>query len=426
LLSNALKYASDNGTIKVEVIQPSQSAKVAPDEGDELEDHVAITISNTGKGIPKNQLEHIFKRFYSVKSVKGYETHGSGVGLEIVKKLVDLHKGSIEVLSEFDEQGVQGHASFVIKLKRGSQHFDDDDLLKDYRSSEDISHYSKQLKYESIEPATEHPDINEQESISDEKQHTILVVEDNSEVRKLVVDVFASDYHILEATNGIDGFEIASKEIPDLIISDIMMPGMDGIELCRKIKTNVNISHVPVVLLTARTAVTFKYTGLETGADDYIIKPFSAKYLDLRVTNLIQQRIRLKEHYGQLGTLIPADITLTSVGEKLMEKTVDFIVDNMENEKLTVAKIAEEVGMSRVHFYRKIKGLTNLSPVEFIRKLRMDRAGQLLRTNKLNVSEVRYKVGIADPDYFRKCFKEHFGSTPVEYLESFLSGVNKG
>jgi len=222
----------------------------------------------------------------------------------------------------------------------------------------------------------------------------------------------------MEGENGKQGLELAHEKIPDLIITDVMMPEIDGIELCRRLKNNIVTSHIPVIILTARTAVTFKYEGLETGADDYIIKPFNVEDLKVRSKNLIRQRQLLKERFTTDSSFLPSDITITSVDDKLMLKVKEFIIENIGTEHLKVEKIAEEVGMSRANFYRKIKALTNMSAADFLKKIKMDHAAQLLKTNKFRVSEVQSIIGISDPDYFRKCFKAQFGMTPRDYIET--------
>ncbi len=420
LFSNALKFTQDKGKISVfvELVNdeyPDHSLENKHSSG--AMESVRIRIENTGFGIQEHQLEHIFKRFYSGQNIKEPMNYSSGVGLEIVNNLVDLHKGEISAESCYDENGIKGRTSFTIILKKGKEHFTKDELLEPYKSSEDISNYRKPI----IPIEIEKP-VDDEEypvcSIIEPKEEFILIVEDNHQVRKLVVDIFRDEYNILEAGNGSDGLDIARDKIPDLIISDIMMPDIDGIELCRRVKTDVNTSHIPVILLTARTAVTFKYEGLETGADDYIVKPFSVENLKVRSKNLIKQRKILKERFTQPGSILSAEITLTSVDEKMMQKTIDFILEHVSNSDLTVDKIATEIGMSRANFYRKTKALTNMSASEFLRKVRMDHAAQLLKTNKFRVSEVQSMVGISDADYFRKCFKEHFDLTPKAYIES--------
>ena len=419
LLSNAINYSPDHGRIGV-IVEAIVDNKIDSfkEDAPDVEGTIKIKIQNTGQGISESQIEHIFERFYSGPKVKESMVHSSGVGLEIVKNLVDLHKGEISVESSYDENGINGQTCFTISLREGKKHLTNDQLLQEYRDSEDIANYRKpmvlstnireQIEYNGIKLGLD----------EDLREESILIVEDNSEVRKFVADIFRERYHILEADNGQEGLNIAFEKIPDLIISDIMMPGIDGIELCRKIKTDVITSHIPVILLTARTAVTFKYEGLETGADDYIIKPFSVENLELRARNLIRQRKILKERFGRSSSFLPSEITLTSVDEKMMQKTVDYLLEHIGNSDLTVEKLAREIGMSRANFYRKIKALTNMSASEFLRKVRMEHAAQLLKTNKIRISEVRYMVGISDADYFRKCFKTHFGLTPKDYIES--------
>lgn len=420
LFSNALKFTQDKGKVSVfvELVNdeyPDHSLENKNSPG--AKGSIRIRIENTGLGIPADQIEHIFERFYTGQIVKEPMKYSSGVGLEIVKNLVDLHKGEVSAKSCYDENGINRRTCFTIILKKGKEHFTKDELLETYKSSEDISNYRKPITLIEIEKPVgdkEYPVC----SIIEPKEEFILIVEDNHEVRKLVADIFRDEYNILEAVNGDEGLDIARDKIPNLIISDIMMPGIDGIELCRRIKTDINTSHIPVILLTARTAVTFKYEGLETGADDYIVKPFSVENLRLRSKNLIKQRKLLKEHFTQPGSILSAEITLTSVDEKLMQKTIDYILEHLSDSDLTVDKIAKEIGMSRANFYRKTKALTNMSASEFLRKVRMDHAAQLLKTNKFRVSEVQSMVGISDADYFRKCFKEHFDLAPKAYIES--------
>ena len=416
LLSNALKYTPEGGNICLRIEESDEDLNVTGGQ-QQNNDEIKIRIENTGRGIPEEHINHIFERFYSGRKINDPDQHSSGVGLEIVKNLIDLHKGKISVTSVYDKNGIGGHTCFTIVLKKGKKHLAENEILKNYKSSEDISNY-KRLSPLVDQELQKDIEINTDNMSVMSKEESILIVEDNTEVRKLIANVFRDQYNIFEASDGQEGINIARKKIPDLIISDIMMPVIDGIELCRKIKTDSNTSHIPVILLTARTAVTFKYEGLETGADDYIIKPFNVEDLKIRSNNLIRQRKLLKERFSRAGSIVPAEISLTSVDEKLIQKTLDYIAENIGNHELTVDKIAKEVGMSRTNFYRKIKALTNLSAAEFLRKIRMNHAAQLLKTNKVRISEARYMVGITDPDYFRECFKKQFGMTPKSYLEA--------
>lgn len=416
LLSNAVKYTPKNGRIRISVKEAElESAAQSSEEHENRA--INISIENSGRGIPTQEIDHIFERFFSGERDSLQSKTSSGVGLEIVKNLVELHKGSISVVSTHAEDGVSGLTKFTVTLKRGKEHFSPNEIIKDFKSSEDIANYGGVA----LEPYLEESESElegTQELNGNDPSESVLIVEDNEEVRNLVANLFREEYKVFEATNGKEALEISQKQIPDLVISDIMMPVMDGIELCRELKTNVNTSHIPVILLTARTAVTFRYEGLETGADDYIVKPFNVEGLRLRAKNLIGQRKKLKEKYTQSGLSIPTEVSLTSVDEKLMQKTIDYIIENIGSSDLSVDRIASEVGMSRTNFYRKIKALTNRSAAEFLRSVRMNYAAQLLKTNKVRVSEVGPMVGISDVDYFRECFKKQFGLSPRAYIES--------
>jgi signal transduction histidine kinase/ligand-binding sensor domain-containing protein/DNA-binding response OmpR family regulator len=408
LLSNAIKFTPDQGKIGVTV-------ELVNDEETEDSGYVQIQIENTGKGIPKEHIDHIFDRFYTGPDMEEHKKSGTGVGLEIVRNLVDLHHGDISVESSYDEKGLDGQTRFIIKLKCGKAHYAKNELLQEYKSSEDISHYKKSaLSFDGKKLST----TNDAGTTEELKEESVLIIEDNHEIRELVAGIFIEQYNTYMADNGENGLKIARDKFPDLIISDIVMPGIDGIELCRRIKTDVNTSHIPVILLTARTAVTFRYEGLETGADDYIVKPFNVEDLRLRSINLIRQRKVLKERFAQSGFLLPTEISLTSVDEKLLQKSIDYITEHIGDKDLTVDRIAREAGMSRSNFYRKMKALTNLSAAEFLRKVKMEHAAQLLGTNKFRISEVISIIGFSDADYFRECFKSQFGMTPKAFIES--------
>jgi len=352
LLSNALKFTPDQGRIVVSC----EEAEVAG--------HVSIQVENTGRGIPEEHRQHIFDRFYTGFNTGEPKRSSSGVGLEIAKNLVDLHHGKISVESSYDEKGIDGQTRFTIDLQGGNSHFSDKERLNEYKSSEDISHYKRMARSESNKELLEKPENN---TINTVKEDTVLIIEDNPEIRKLVADIFKNHYNTFTADNGEDGLTMAHEKIPDLIISDVVMPGIDGIELCRRIKTDVNTSHIPVILLTARTAVTFKYEGLETGADDYIVKPFNVEDLRLRSRNLIRQRKVLKEKFDKSGFVLPKEISLTSVDEKLLQSSINYIIEHIGDKDLTVDRMAREAGMRRANYYRKIKALTSLSAAEFLR-----------------------------------------------------------
>ncbi len=415
LLSNAFKFTPPGGKVLLELHEVNGSNLSNTTPALKLENaYLEISVTDSGEGIKQEDLKRIYKRFYS-KNIK--TNLSSGVGLELTKRMVELHKGEIGVRSlQDDKDGNRTVFSVYIPLNKNA--YSPDELNLDFKTSEDSSLYTKEfLERETIMNVSEE-EIEERQLVNNEDFERLLIVEDNPEVRRFIKELFADEYEISEAENGKIAFEKAIETNPQLIISDIMMPVMDGIELCKQIKTDVRTSHIPVILLTARTALTFKYEGLETGADDYITKPFSSKFLSLRVKNLIQQRKTIQEYFKREAICDPGSITLTSVDEKILKKAVDYITANIADSSINVNKISAHVGLSRVHFYRKIKALTNQTAVEFIRNIKLKRAATLLVQDKLSVKEVRNMVGFEDADYFRDCFKEQFGVPPSEYTST--------
>jgi YesN/AraC family two-component response regulator len=255
-----------------------------------------------------------------------------------------------------------------------------------------------------------------------EEQRKLLIVEDNRDVRAYVKSIFRNNYVVLEAEDGKEGIQIAFEEIPDLIISDVMMPVMDGIAMTRRLKSNLRTSHIPVILLTARTSLIFKVEGLETGADDYVNKPFNPKVLQLKVRNLIRTRELIRKAYrdSEALSLEPRLITLTSTDETFIRKVLSSVEENMNNADYSVEELGTDIGMSRMQLYRKMKALTGQSANEFIRTIRLKRAAQLLVQDQMTVAEITYAVGFNDLQYFRECFKKQFNMTPSEYAQRNL------
>jgi len=393
LLSNALKFTPEGGKITLSI---------------KFDDtHVSIRVEDTGPGIATENLEKIFDLFNQSGNSQ-YNVHGTGIGLAFSKGLAELHHGELLVESRLSTDDESGYTCFTVKLPLGSAHLSPDEINPEFKDSENITNYTAVL---------EEPLINTSEVATDNADKPImLIVEDNPEVLNFVATTFAANYNVHKAQDGQKGWEMAAEIIPDIIISDVMMPNMNGIELCNKVKSDIRTSHIPLILLTARTPLIFKVEGLETGADDYITKPFSVNILEARVNNLVQSRKKLRDRYRQEITLQPTNVAITSPDEKFLTKVMKFIEDNISEPNLTVEELGKEIGMSRVTLYRKIKALTNQTAIEFIRGIRLKRAAQLLEQNKFNVSEVSYMVGFIDVDYFRKCFKEQFGFTPKEYM----------
>jgi len=427
LLSNAIKNTPEHGKITLKLKLADLNAypdlKTSWPDGQRF---AVISVADTGRGIPADLQDRIFERFYVSSSKERRFPLDSGVGLELTKRLVELHKGQITVESQEKTTDKEGYSCFSVLFPLGKDHLAEEEMIAGFRNSEDSSLYTISMMANEIQNGSSiAPDeVDLPGQIVDPKgKLTLLVVEDNTEVRTFIKSLFTGQYTVDEAGDGKEGLERATEIIPDLIICDIMMPEMDGIELCKRIKTDIRTSHIPVILLTARTAITFKYEGLETGADDYITKPFSAEYLQLRVQNLIRQRETLRNHFAYEMICDPAKITVTSVDEKLLKKAVDYIGENMSDSSLSVERLSSELGLSRVHLYRKIKAFTGLTAVEFIRSLRLKRASSLLQENKLNINEISAIVGFDDVDYFRSCFKQQYGHSPSDYSKINRNGL---
>lgn len=392
LLSNAFKHTPEGGRITVSVYEDKGAA--------------AITVEDSGKGIRKEHLGQIFQSFFSYDSHKHHM--GTGIGLALAKSLVDMHRGSIAVESEED-----AFTRFTVRIPLGHAHFDASALLGSADEAEGIESYPPLEENMLFKAGSSHAIPA---GVQGERPR-LLVVEDNIEVRRYVRSVFEGMYTVMEAADGQAGILAAQEEMPDLIISDVMMPVLDGMALCREIKSNIKTSHIPVILLTARTSLLFKVEGLELGADDYISKPFHPKVLQLKVRNLIRARETMRRMFtdNEVLSLDPKRVTLTAADTLFVERALDSVERNMSNAEYSVEDLCRDVGMSRMQLYRKLKAVTGQSANEFIRTLRMKRAAQLLEQQELTISEVTYAVGFSDLQYFRECFKKQFGVTPSEY-----------
>jgi len=404
VLSNALKFTPEEGSVVIRV-------KTEGEEGSKR--FVIIEVEDNGPGISATHIPKIFDQFNHFDE-SGTNHSGTGIGLSFSKGLMELHHGEISVESTPAGDRDYGYTCFTLKFPLGKDHLTDDEIIQNYRDSENISGYN-----ESDIPQTARMRSEAKKkhvlSAADKEKLIMLVVEDNTDVRDFVSSHFEQDFEIHTAKNGLIGWEKAIETIPDIIVSDVMMPEMSGTSLCSKLKSDARTSHIPVILLTARTPLIFKIEGLETGADDYITKPFNLNILEARIWNLLESRQMLRERYRKDITLQPTNVAITSPDEKFLAKVMSFIENNISESSLSVEELGKEVGMSRVTLYRKIKALTNQTAIEFIRSIRLKRAAQLLEQNKLHVSEVAYMVGFIDIDYFRRCFKDQFGHTPKEY-----------
>ena len=408
LLCNAFKFTSEAGEIKL-------SAKYLSEGFNGSTDAIKFSVSDTGEGIPAEALDKIFDLFYqadeTVKNVMG----GTGVGLSLTRDLVSLLHGEIKVESQPGEE-----TTFTVTLPLGIDHLDKSEYIFISNKS-NLQKVSTEVLVEESQGMEKDIEIDQDPDLP-----LLLVVEDNRDIRELICE-HLSGYRVTEAIDGSAGLKKAMKTIPDLIITDLMMPRMDGIELCKQLKNEIRTSHIPIIMLTAKADMEDKLEGLETGADDYIPKPFSTKELKVRVDNLIKQRKQLRERYSHEIKLQPRDVAITSMDEKFLERAMGIIEEHMSDENFCVNEFYQEMAMSRSNLYRKLYALTNQNPSEFIRTLRLKRAAKLLEQNFGNVTEVAYQVGFYHLSYFSKCFKEYYGVLPTKYTSRIIeSAVETG
>lgn len=405
LLSNAFKYTPEGGEIKVEVytshISDTKNGKYA------CNDYVEIVVYNSGNGIEKKNLKKIFDRFYQGDNHDHFAQPGSGIGLSLVKGLVKIHKGYIKANSE-----VNKYTELVVGIP----------LENVYQNVDAIQ--STHLKNESNKNDLSLPTVAK---IKDKKHdHSILIVEDHYDLRSFLEQSFSSNYEVRTAKNGEEALAILNEMSPSIILSDIMMPIMSGLELCRSVKTNPKTQHIPVLLLTARSSRAIELDGYDSGADDFISKPFNMDILKLKVKNLIASKKRIQLQSRKEVLLGEAHINNNSADDEFLKKLSDYIRDNISNPELNVNKTGEDMGISRVHLYRKVKAITGKTPIQFLRDYRLSIAAELLEQNKYNVNEICYNVGFQDVSYFRKCFKKKYGISATDYIERTKKVVLSG
>ncbi len=403
LLSNAFKFTPENGTIWVTV--------------QEVNAGLRISIGDSGKGMDATETNKIFDRFYQVKTDSQAEASpGTGIGLSLVKELVELQRGQISVDS------IRGEGTtFKLTLPFSHSAFHSDEIVSlPARSSPNIvtnshrdwySHIGSSFASNGMVASDESPNHL---TIQPSDHPTLLIVEDNPDLRFFIAETMQGEYQIITAENGEVGLANAIERTPDLIISDVMMPKMDGFEMCETLKKDERTSHIPIILLTAKAGQRHKVEGLETGADDYLTKPFDEKELKVRARNLVEQRRQLREQFGKLTTLTPSEVAVTSTDQRFLEKVTTAIEENMDNEFFSVEDLASQVAFSRSQLHRKLKALTGKSPNELIRDFRLARAKELLEKGAGNVSEVAMEVGYSSVSYFTRSFKSAFGVSPSE------------
>ncbi|WP_027395908.1 hybrid sensor histidine kinase/response regulator transcription factor [Aquimarina latercula] len=380
LVSNALKFTSDGGIVSINLEATSE--------------HVLLIIKDSGIGMYKKQLSKIFNRFYQVDdSLKNSGEFGFGLGLSISKEIIDKHKGIIKVESK---KGIG--TAFTVALLKGSDYFDQNLMILDNNKT------NLELK-----------DVSEMIKVSELSGYKLLVVEDNSEIREYLKILLQEECDILIASNGKEGYELAKKEIPDLIISDIVMPIMDGVTLTKKVKTNIDTSHIPIILLTARASLNHEIKGYDIGADDYITKPFDELLLKSRINNLLNTRKLLRQKFESSSMLIPKNIAANRTDEIFLERLTRIINENIDSESLNASFLSSELGMSHSVIYKKLKSITGMTFIEFVRDFKLKIAKQLIVEHKLTIAEASYQIGYSDKKYFSKLFKQKFGKNPSEF-----------
>lgn len=390
LLSNAFKFTPENGSISV-------SLSLFNKDG---EPSVRLQVTDTGVGMPAEHVQHIFDSFYQI------DVHhaGSGIGLALVKAFVEMHRGTIHV----DTTVGQG-TCFTIEMpacQKGA-------LAPDTTRSAALAN----LKEGAVLAADQETLQTTDSAASPEDKETVLVIDDNQDIRDYVRSVLQDEYNIIEAANGQEGIRMAMKYVPDVIICDVMMPVMDGMECCRRLKSELQTSHIPVMMLTAYAVDEQKIKGYECGADSYISKPFSARLLTVRLRNLIDNRHRLQQVFADGSNAPLQKASVSDVDKGFLEKLRQLIDQRLSDPNLSVEELGEQIGLSRVQLYRKSKALCGYAPNELLRIARLKRASSLLASTDKTVAEITYEVGFSSPSYFTKCYKDYFGESPTEFLK---------
>jgi len=389
LLMNALNYTQSGGTVSVNLTVHDQKLS-------KNEIHLLIEISDTGKGISKLEIDKIFNRFYTSDN-QNDTLVGTGIGLHLTKSLVEMHGGEINVTSKEKEGTV---FTVMLPARNGKLEI----ARKEIVLQNNISRKSTKMKVE-----------NQKSKIESHKK-TIMIIDDNIDICSFIENILIAEFNIIKEINPEQGIGLILKHMPDLVISDVMMPGIDGFELCGRIKSDIRISHIPVILLTAKATVEDHILGFDTGADEYIYKPFDIKLLRSRVRNLIRQKEVLRKHLIGMDGKINSNISVNSLDKSFMDKIFDIILNNHHNPDFTVNNIIDEIGMSRSVFYKKFKALSNISIHDLVKQFRLKKACDLMIDNSLTIAEVAYRSGFNDPSYFSRVFRETYQITPKDYI----------
>ncbi len=403
LLSNAFKYTPNGGTIDVSLMP------ILTKSDDIVK--IRITIRDNGKGIPEDQVQYVFDRYYQVEnSNTGFNT-GTGIGLAYTKELVSLHKGEIHVESALDLG-----TTFSLTIPIHDTDYTNEEKTTVSEEQDDANVVDIRHKY--LEQILSNRSIEDHEEIrtdANDNSQIMLIVEDNADVRAFIRSMFADRFSVYEAEDGNKGFQSAVELIPDVIISDIMMPGMNGLELCHKLKGTLQTNHIPILMLTAKAGDEHELAGLQTGADSYLTKPFNSEILKARIDSLLEFKKKQREYFTREFLFNPREVAATSPEDEFLRKAVAIVEENIAHPDLGIEMMMRELAVSRTQLFRKLKAITNCSANQFIRNIKLKRAAQLLRLNSYNVTDVLYLSGFNSPSYFSACFKEAYGCLPKEY-----------
>ena len=393
LLSNALKHTKEEDTISINVSQE--------------QDQAVIEIKDTGTGIAAAEIDKIFDRFYQTELLNSLNTGaGTGIGLALTKGIIELHHGTIRVESEPGKG-----SSFIITLKLGKQHFAEEQIAQ---SDTDTTIQEPEAFVPSAEILSESEWKEEDNKrIEDAK---MLIVEDNESIKQMLVGIFETFYQVSTASDGEEALEMVQKDMPSIILSDVVMPRMSGTELCKRIKTDFNTCHIPVVLLTARTAIEHNIEGLKIGADDYITKPFNTNLLISRCNNLVNSRRLLQEKFSKQPQAFAQMLATNPMDKEMLDRAMAIIEQHLDNTDFNVNIFAREMGMARTNLFTKLKAVTGQTPNDFILSIRLKKGAVMLRNNpELNITEISDRIGFSSSRYFSKCFKEIYHVSPLAY-----------
>ncbi len=405
LLSNAFKFTPDGGTISVSSRVISGDSFKGNSSDDKAEYYVEIIVQDSGIGIPKEKIEHIFKRYYHIEDYKGKRYEGMGIGLALVYELVKLYKGCILVESKEGEG-----AKFIVQLPVDEHFLEENQLVAKFKISSNNQFLPEQVD-------AKHGDA----SLNKYKSHNVpvlLIVEDDYEIREYIKNSFQYAYRVHEAEDGETGYKKAIQIIPDIIISDVKMKKIDGIALCSRLKNDSKTSHIPIIILTSYNTQEYHIKSINQGADAYLPKPFNINVLEAYITNLLESRKKMQEKFSKEFIYGDSKIPLTDIDAQFLDNLVKIIEEHISDEKFNADVLSKEIGMSRMQLYRKLRGLTDQTVHEFIRNVRLKKATQMLEQKKMTITEIAYAVGFNDLTYFARCFKKQYGKSPSEYMSN--------